>query len=280
VGALALMVVGLAGCATGDGKEGQPAGAGAPTTSSSTVPSGPPAVDTVKGDALTACLDVPNAPFAFEEQGQVAGVDADLMRAVGGRLALAAELVDIDRQALFAALIEGRCDVGAASLPTGSDLPDGLIFSDAYFTVEQSLAVRAADGDRFGDLASLRTARIGVRSASVGAGYARAKAPGATVVEFPTADALIAALVGGQVEGAVQDFPDNAFHATTTGQTVVVTTFPDAGKRQYALVLADDDPALVAAVNGALAQVRSDDTVPTVLRRYLGGTTGQTSPGP
>jgi polar amino acid transport system substrate-binding protein len=263
----------LGACSSGDpggAGDGAPAGGDAAAEPSSAVPTVPEQLDTVQAGSLTACVDVPNVPYAFEEAGQVAGVSADLVRALGGRLARPAAFVDVEPGDLLGALQEGRCDLVASSLVAGTGLPDGLVFSDPYLTVEQSLLVRGTDQDRYRDLASLRGRRIGVLPATAGAELARSSAPDATVVSFDAPGPLFAALDGGEIDGVVADYPVNAHQATTSGRSVVVATFPAAPTRALALVLPDDDSAFVAAVDGALGQVTADDTFPTVLRRYLG----------
>ncbi|MEO6121735.1 MAG: ABC transporter substrate-binding protein [Acidimicrobiales bacterium] len=276
---VALAVVALAGCSSGDGDGGRPS-AGGPAATSTTTPGVPTNLTTLKQGVLTACVEVPNAPFSFEEAGEKAGIAVDLVRALGGRLALSAEFVVVAVGGLPAAVQAGQCDLGAGAVAVDSALPEGLVFSDAYFTVEQSLLVRGVDQDSLRDLASLRGKRVGVRSGATGAAFTRTGAPDATVIDFATSAEATSVLQRGEIDAVVQDFPDNAANATTTGATVVTATFPEAGKRQYALVIPAKDPALVSAVNTALAQVRSDDTFPTVLRRYLGATTGQPAPAP
>ena len=44
---------------------------------------------------------------------------------------------------------------------------------------------------------------------------------------------------------------------------------------EYGLALRKGDTALKAALDDALVQVKSDDTYPTILRRFLGDTAGQ-----
>ncbi len=262
----------LGGCSPGDGGGGTTAGA--PAAASTTVPGIPAALDTVQAGSITACLDVPNPPFAVEEGQEVVGIDADLVRALGGRLARTAAFVDVDPSGLLAALRDRRCDLVASAVAAGTELPEGLAFTADYFTVEQSLLVRGTEQDRYGDLASLRGRRIGVVTGSAGADVARPSDAEATVVEFATPAEVLAALDAGQVDAALQDLPRNAAHAVTSGRSVVVATFPQGPTTKLALVVRDADPAFLQAVNGALARVTADDTFPSVLRRYLGTTPG------
>lgn len=265
---LTVVAVAVSACGKDDKKA-------ATDTTSVTDASGLVKLDTVKAGSLTACSDIPYAPFEFEQEGKVVGVDADIVRAVAGRLGLTAEFRDVDFDGIFAALKARQCDIVASAVSITDERRKTLDFSDGYFEINQSLLVRSGDERTYPDLAALKGRTIGVQSSTTGADYARANAPGVTIREYTGADEMFTALVARQIDGIVQDFPVNAYHAKTTGQTVVATTFTEVGKEQYGLVIPKGDTAMKDAVDGALSEIRADDTYPTILRQYLGDTAGQ-----
>ena len=268
---LRLLAVGaalaLGGCSD---DAGDPGGAPQPAT-----PNTGSALDTVQQGKLTACTDVPAVPFEFEQEGQLDGIDIELVRALAGRLALAADFKALEADALFAALDAGECDLVASSVPITEASLETVDFSESYFDVSQSLLVRKGEETAYDDLAGLGGKRIGVRSASAGARFARDNAAGADIREFAAPEELFAALESRQVEAVLQDQPVNAHHATSTGKTVVSKVFTEAEPVRYGLAVKKGSAALKQAIDGALAQVRADDTYPTILRRFLGDTAGQ-----
>ncbi|MGI8686436.1 MAG: ABC transporter substrate-binding protein [Acidimicrobiales bacterium] len=255
--------------------------AGAPTGQASgptTTFAGPAAGQkpaTVRAGKLTACTAVPDPPFAFEDDGELDGIDIEFVRALAGRLNLVPTFEQVDQGQLFKSLDAGRCDIVASSMTITPERLETVDFSAPYFQVDQSLLVRKGDEARFADLPALAGRTIGVLASTNGAAYAKANAGGATVTEFGGADELLTALTGGQVDAALQDLPVNAFDAASTGETVVVKTFADGDKEQYGLAMKKGGTALTTAVDGALVEIRSDDTYPTILRRFLGSTAGQ-----
>ena len=260
-------VLALGGCSDDAGDPGDAAQPATPNTGS--------ALDTVQQGKLTACTDVPAVPFEFEQEGQLDGIDIELVRALAGRLALAADFKALEADALFAALDAGECDLVASSVPITEARLETVDFSEGYFKVSQSLLVRKGEETAYGDLAGLAGKRIGVRSASAGARFARDNATGADIREFAAPEELFAALDSGQVEAVLQDQPLNAHHATSTGKAVVSKVFAEAEPVQYGFAMKKGSAALKQAIDGALAQVKADDTYPTILRRFLGDTAGQ-----
>lgn len=241
-------------------------------------PSGPDAgkaLTTVKAGKLTACTAVPHAPFELDDAGNLDGIDIELVRALAGRLALAPEFVVVDAAGIFGALDAGRCDIVASSVTITAERHETVDLSAGYFHVDQSLLVRRGDEARYSDLPALSGRTIGVQTASTGAAYARARATGATIKELPAADELFAALKAGQVDAVLQDHPANAYHAVSGGDSVVAKTFTDSAREEYGLAMRKGQTALKSALDDALTEVRSDDTYPTILRRFLGDTAGQ-----
>ena len=263
--------VALLGAACG-GDDGEDTG-GATTTAAQ---GGTPGenLDLVSDGKLTACTDSPYAPFEFEAEGKFDGIDIELVRAVAGRLGLTAEFKDVDFESIFAALNAGECDIVASSVSITTERQATLDFSDGYFEINQSLLVRKGEEAALNDLDKFEGKTIGVQSETTGAAYAKENAKGATIREFTGADDLFTALKAKQVDAALQDLPVNAYHAKTTGETVVAKTFTETEKEQYGLAMKKGSTELKAAIDDALEQVKADDTYPTILRRFLGDTAG------
>lgn len=269
--ALVATLVLTAGACGDDGDDG--AAGGTSTTAGRGIPS-TEELGLVSDGKLIACTDVPYAPFEFEEGGRFDGIDIELVRAVAGRLGLTPEFRDVDFDAIFTALNARQCDLVASSVSITEERMQNLDFSDGYFEINQSLLVRKGEEATLDDLDKLAGRTIGVQSETTGAAFAKENATGATIREFTGADEAFSALKALQVDAVLQDLPVNAYHAQTTGETVVAKVFTEGEKEQYGFAMRKGSTALKAAIDDALAQVKADATYPTILRRFLGDTTG------
>lgn len=266
----------LAGAACSNGKDGDASleEDSSPTTPGTALaPDAAAKVKTVQEGKLTACVDVSNPPFGIEENGKVDGIEPELVRAVAGRFALGGDFVPVAAGEALSALDAGKCDIAAATVAITEDARKKYLFSDPYFVVYPSLLVRSGDSAKFKDLAALDGKQIGVQAGTTSAQYAKKKAGGATVKEFGGAGdegALFAALENGQIDAVVHDLPVNAHRALSTGKSSVVKIFSDAEKKLYGMAMSREREDLKKLLDNALAQVKSDDTYPTPLRRFLG----------
>ena len=228
-------------------------------------------VDTIESGVLTVCSDVPYAPFEYEdESGEIIGVDIDLMRAIGEKLGLELEVKDTDFDGIFAALAAEQCDVIASSVSITDERKENNEFTQGYFEIQQSVLVRKGEAETYKALADLAGKTIGVQSETTGEAYAQENKPdGAKITSFTGADEMFTALKAGQVDAVLQDFPINAYHAETSGDTEVAFKL-DSEPEEYGFVIKKGNTELRDALDEALTALRDDGTYDEVLEKHLG----------
>ena len=270
---LAAVALTFAACGDSDGDD-LDTGSGSGSESDETTTTAEPAdiEDTVEDGKLTVCSDIPYAPFEYEEDGEVTGIDVELMEGVAARLGLEAEFRDTDFDGIFAALAAGNCDVIASSVSITDERKQANNFTDGYFEINQSMLVRDGDEQTYAGFAALKGKTVGVQSETTGAAFAteECEEAGCEVKEFTGADELFTALKAKQIDAVVQDFPINSYNAETTGDTVVSATFDAEAVEEYGFVVPKDKPKLLEAMNTALDELREDGTYDDILEEYLG----------
>lgn len=265
--AVVLVVAGLGGCRDKD-KEPSLGGDDGP----STVEQGQ-ALKTLTEGKLQVCTDVPRPPFTFDEKGEVRGITVDVLRAMGGRLALAPEFKDVEAGALVSSLDSKQCDVAAPAFVVDVGVRSSHEVTSSYFEVRQALLVRKADEATYRDLASLKGRTVGVVRGARGGAVVSKLGEGVVVREFPSAGEALAALGSSSVDGVVHDQPVVAYSAKTSGATVVSVVFGDEPADEYGFVVPKGQSGLLEALNKSLREIRTDDSYRTILTAYLGAVT-------
>ena len=228
------------------------------------------ALKTITAGKLLVCTDVPRPPFAFNEGGEVRGIDVDVVRAMGGRLALAPDFLDVDAAGLLGALDQRQCDVVASGLAITDAAKASHDFTDSYFEVRQALLVRKSEEGKYPDLASLKGMAVGVVKGSPGAAVVAKLGEGVTAKEFASAAAAYEALETAQVDGVVHDEPQNAYYAKLQRSTATTAVFADEPVVEYGFAVSKGQQGLLDALNKALREIRTDDSYRTILTAYLG----------
>lgn len=224
----------------------------------------------ISAGALTVCTDAPYEPFEFQdENGEWTGFDMDLMRAIAteiGDLRLEVTVQPFD--GIWLAPRAGTCDIVASAMTITEERQANALFTDPYFDADQSLLVRAEDADVLVDAASLTGRTVAVQTGTTGETYAADNLSGATIVSFDEPAAMFLALEGRQVDAILQDLPVNAERAIANSDLALTATFPTG--EQYGFAVAQDNTALAAAVNTALAATRTSGTYQEIFEKYFG----------
>jgi polar amino acid transport system substrate-binding protein len=225
----------------------------------------------ISAGKLTVCSDIPYEPFEFEaDDGSITGFDFDVVAAMSESLGLD----DPDFQttpfdSIIPALLAGNCDIIASAMTITDERAQQVNFTDPYFNADQSLLVTKANEDTYTTLDSLSGKTIGVQSGTTGADYATENATGATIQEFEGASELFAALAAGQIDAVLQDFPVNAFRAKEQPDQFAVTATFETGET-YGMAMNKDATQLLAALNAALAQLKSSGQYDTIYEEWFG----------
>lgn len=229
-----------------------------------------PAARFLAAGSLTACVDAPKYPFAYQDSaGNWQGSDVDVLKAVAEELDRSLEVVARPFDGIWRDPTAGVCDLAAAAITITDARATEALFSTSYLDASQSLLVRAQDEATFATLASLANHRIGVKAGTTSEAYATEHLPaGATLVPMAETEDLFLALGAHDVDAVLGDLPLNGYRSTLDS-TVTLTERFETGER-YGIAAALDNPGLIAAVDDALEDYRESNEYARMLARWFG----------
>ena len=251
----------LAGCSsTADDDDAAPAPGGDDTATSD----GAGEVSLLDAGTLTVCTNPPYEPFEFEQDGEVVGLDMEIMAAVADDLGVELEIKITPFEGIQsgADLDSGNCDIVASGITITEEREAKMDFSDPYFDADQGLLVPAGSG--VAALEDLEGLTVGVQTATTGATFAADNE--LNVVEFEDLGLQVEALRNGTVDAVINDIAVLGPFASDDFE--VGTTFPTG--EQYGLGIKTGNTALLDAVNATLERIASDGTYEEIYTTYIG----------
>ena len=252
----------LAGCSSTAGDDdASPAAGGDDTTTSD---EGAGEVSLLNEGTLTVCTNPPYEPFEYEEDGEVVGLDMDIVAAVAEDLGVELEIKITPFEGIQsgADLDSGNCDIVASGITITEEREAKMDFSDPYFDADQGLLVPAGSG--VAALEDLEGLTVGVQTATTGATFAADNE--LTIVEFEDLGLQIEALRNGTIDAVINDIAVLGPFASEDFE--VGTTFPTG--EQYGLGIKTGNTALLDAVNATLERIASDGTYEEIYTKYIG----------
>jgi polar amino acid transport system substrate-binding protein len=227
------------------------------------------ATTATKATKITVCSDMPYKPFEFDDNGTTTGFDHDVVSAMAATFDASVEFRTTPFDTIIPSLAAGDCQMIASAMTITDERAQKVAFTDPYFDADQSLLIISKNAGTYANLPDLAGKTIGVQSGTSGADYAEANKPaGATIKEFQTGDEMFPALISGDIEAALQDYPVNAYRATQGDQFKVTETFPTG--EQYGFATTKENTELLQKLNTALAAIKADGTYQTIYEKWFG----------
>ena len=159
-----------------------------------------------KRDVLVIGTDATYPPFEFiAANGELAGVDVDMGRALAAHLGKPVEFKNIAFDGLITALKTGSIDIIISSMTANEERRKSLDFSDPYVTTGICLLLPKNSPLQNADELQQGKRRIVTKIATTGEQWARANLPGAEVVALDNDAACVMELSKGSADAWVYD---------------------------------------------------------------------------
>jgi ABC-type amino acid transport substrate-binding protein len=225
----------------------------------------------VKPRPLRVGISPDAPPLAFEEGGEISGLEADMARAYGEDAKIPVEFVRREFPRLVNALIAGEVDVVMSGLSVTPGRARNVAFTDPYLPSGQRVLVRAADAAAAGTAEEFVATRlsVGYERSTTGEAFVKTRFFNATAVPFPDGATGIAALRTGKVDAFVHDSPTvwAAVHGKDGEDLAILKG--RLTQEDLAWAVRPWDGELRASLNAALRKWREDGRLEAMVRRWI-----------
>ena len=238
-------------------------------------------VEELSDGKLMIGSDIAYAPIEFfDEQNNPVGLDVDLANALGEALGVEVEFENAGFTTLLPSLDAQRYDIIMSSMTVNPERTAVVDFVE-YFMAGFGIIVAAGNPTGIEDQNDLCGKIVAVQTGTVQVDYLKGPvdAPGGldqtckdngdegiTVLEFETDPEAVQALIAGQADAEMADYPVAQYSAEQTeGELVVVSNVDPA---PYGIALRKSSTALKDVLQEALDQIIEDGTYDEILAEW------------
>lgn len=223
-------------------------------------------VSLISEGKLTVCTNPPYAPFEYEENGKIVGLDADIAAAIASDLGVEADMFTTSFEGIQSgvALSSKQCDIALSGITITDERKTVMNFTDSY--VDDNLAILVPAGSDIKGDADLSGRNIGVQQATSGEKYAQEA--GANTVQYEDNGLLLQALQTGQVDAIVGNITVLS-EMLTSDSSLSVAQEIETGE-QIAGAVATENTALLDSANATLKKMEEDGRMADLREKYLG----------
>jgi ABC-type amino acid transport substrate-binding protein len=213
-----------------------------------------------------------NPPFEYISGGTEAGFEVDLMKRIAARLGLRPEFAATRWESILREMRDGRYDCIVGGITVTPAREKILAWSTPYMTTTLSLVVDAERHPAIRGLADLKGASVAVQAATTDYDVAlRMRAEGkigsVRVYPFDRIEDAMSDLDAGRVTAVMKVDPVARWLARQTPGLRIAAQVPDE-PQPIGIGFSKADPALVAAVDRALAAMKRDGSYAELARKW------------
>ena len=265
----AMMVLALAACASNASND-----TAAPADSATETEAPADIADTAAASGkLIMATEATFPPYEYYDGDAIVGIDVEVAQAIAAKLGMELEVTDIAFDSIIPGIQTGKYDMGMAGMTVTDERKEQVNFSDSYATgvqvviVKDDSAITSVD-DLFADGADTV---VGTQAGTTGFIYATSDIEDAglgTVKSFGKTTDAVEALKNGQVDCVILDNePAKALVAANEGLHILDTEY---AVEDYAIAIAKENTDLLDKINTALAELKDDGTLQSIVDKYIG----------
>ena len=231
---------------------------------------------TVTPGKLTMSTNAAFPPYEMtDDNGNYVGIDIEVAEAIADKLGLELQVDDMDFDAALLAAQTGKSDMVMAGVTVTEERQTVMDFSNTYANGIQVVIV-PEDSD-IASIEDMTGKMIGVQRGTTGDLYCSASVEDGgfgeeNVTPYDNGLTAVQALMNGQVDCVVIDnAPAQEFVKANPGLKILDTEYAN---EDYAIGVNKDNTALLDAINGALAELKADGTVDSIVAKYINTDSG------
>ena len=272
VAALALVGCSSGGSASSESASSEAASSEAASSEASASAEAAGDIQLVTEGKLTIATSPDYPPFENLENGEYVGLDIEIAKAIAAELGLEPEFKTLQFDAIIPAIAAGgQADMGISGFSVDPERAKEIDFSSSYYIDDQAIAVMK-DSDITEDNAeealNAEGVKIAVQSGTTGESYVQENFPNAIAQPYGNSTDAFAAMQSGQADAVCTNKAVVDKMLSDAYQDAVVVKSIATGE-EYAIVVSQDNPALTAAIDDALATLTANGTIDQLIGQYM-----------
>lgn len=222
-------------------------------------------VSTITSGKLVMGTNAEFPPFEYMEGGSVVGIDASIMQEVAKRLGLTLEIQNMKFDSLPSALNGKTIDCIAAGFTINPDRQESMDFTDSYYTAKQTIIVNSSSSVKTKD--DLAGKKVGVQTGTTGESDADDVVGKDKVSGYDSGALAVQALLSGQVDAVIIDDTPASEYKNQQGDKISLIE-NQFDPEDYGIAVCKGNTSLQKAINGALADMKSDGTLQQIIDQF------------
>lgn len=201
-------------------------------------------------------------PYEFLRGHEIVGIDVEICRAIASKLGKELAVENVNFDAIIAAVISGKADIGAAGITVNEDRKKNVDFSIPYVKTGIVAIYKKTVGYKTPD--DFKGKRIGVQGGTTSENYVIEQLKQKPERMRSPAEA-VAAMRAGRVDYVIADI-DPAKNCVKGEDDLAISDFLTS--EEYSIAIAKGKPELLKVINETIAELKANGKIAEWVRLY------------
>ena len=215
-------------------------------------------------DKLIMATEAAFAPYEYYSDGEIKGVDVDIMKAVADRLGKELKVKDVAFDSIIAEVKTGKSDVGAAGISYTEERAKQVDFSIPYVESNQVIVVKKNSNIKGPD--DLNNIKVAVQLGTVADSVLSDEYPNVQIIREKKFMAAIQDLKDNKVSAVVMD----ELPATRLIDSKLKILEEPVATDFYSVIVDKGNTELLKVINEVIDELKEESKIDEYLLKHLG----------
>ena len=215
-------------------------------------------------DKLIMATEAAFAPYEYYSDGEIKGVDVDIMKAVADRLGKELKVKDVAFDSIIAEVKTGKSDVGAAGISYTEERAKQVDFSIPYVESNQVIVVKKNSNIKGPD--DLNNIKVAVQLGTVADSVLSDEYPNVQIIREKKFMAAIQDLKDNKVSAVVMD----ELPATKLIDSKLKILEEPVATDFYSVIVDKGNTELLKVINEVIDELKEESKIDEYLLKHLG----------
>ena len=217
-----------------------------------------------RDDKLIMATEASFAPYEYYSDGEIKGIDVDIMREVAKRLGKELKIKDVAFDSIIAEVKTGKSDVGAAGISYTEERAKQVDFSIQYIESNQVIVVKK--NSNINGPEDLKNIKVAVQLGTVADSTLSDEYPTVTLVREKKFIAAIQDLKDNKVSAVVMDY----LPATKLIDSSLKILDEPVATDAYSVIVDKGNIELLDVINEVIEELKNKGEIDRYLLKHLG----------
>lgn len=226
--------------------------------------------ETTDGEVYKVGVDNTYPPFEFTVDGELVGIDVDLIEAIAEDQGFEIEIEQMDFSGIIPSMQAKELDIGMGGMSITDERKEMVDFSEPYFEAGISLVV-AEDNEEIESLEDLDGKNVAIKNGTVGAAFAEEHKDeyNFSTTQVNDSASMFQEVINGTADALMEDFPVISYAIAEGDLKLKIVGDRLSGDNYGISVLKGENDELLEKINDGLANLKEDGTYDDIIAKYL-----------